>query len=213
MLTVICVLRSGGIYDESDVVKLQHQVARHMSQSHRFVCLSDIDVPCDRIAMQHNWPGWWSKIELFRPGVVTQNTIYLDLDNVILDDFSMVAQCGHDFAMMQNLGKSWMASSALMWFGAKIPVEVYKRFVVEPDKWLKYYQIYAKGTYVGDQAFIWDSLDRSVPLLGAKEYGIKSYRRHILGLDRPPKNTRIVCFGGKYKPRNVNAEWLKAAWR
>ena len=212
MLTVTCVLKNGGGYSPSHVDKLQRQVARYLSLPHEFVCLSDVDVPCRRIRMEHDWPGWWSKIELFRPGVVTPNTVYIDLDNIILDDFSMIARCGHDFAMMQNLNRPEMASSALMWFGEKIPVEVYKKFVVSPDKWVKYHQVHAKGTYLGDQAFIWDALDRDVPMLGTSEYGIKSYRRHLMGLDGPPEDTRIVCFGGRYKPGNVNAEWVRAAW-
>lgn len=212
MLTVICVLKNGGGYGPDHVDKLERQVARHLSLPHEFMCLSDVDVNCRRIAMQHDWPGWWSKIELFCPGVVTPNTIYIDLDNIILDDFAEIAGCGHDFAMMQNLNRPEMASSAIMWFGSKIPVEVYKRFVVNPDIWVKYHQIYAKGPYLGDQAFIWDSLGRDVPLLETAKYGIKSYRKHILGLDRPPKDTRIVCFGGHYKPSNVNAEWVRAAW-
>jgi hypothetical protein len=87
--TVICVLRSGGIYGAGDVEKLRNQVARHLSLPHEFVCLSDVEVSCKRIALQHDWSGWWSKVELFRPGVIQGPTVYMDLDNVILGDSSV----------------------------------------------------------------------------------------------------------------------------
>jgi len=58
MFTVICVLRSGGQYDAEWVRKLRDGVKRNLARPHRFVCLSDVDVPCERIPLQHDWPGW-----------------------------------------------------------------------------------------------------------------------------------------------------------
>jgi hypothetical protein len=209
-LTVICVLRSGGIYGPNDVAKLQHNVAQKLSLPHRFVCLSDIQVPCERIAMQHNWPGWWAKIELFRPGVISGPTIYLDLDNVVLADFAEITQCGHDFALMQNLSRPHMVSSAVMWHYHNAPQIVYEKFVVSPQHWVKYHQDNRSGPYLGDQAFIWDALNRDVPVLETEKYGICSYRLHVKDQGKPPDWCKIVCFGGKYKPNNVNADWLRA---
>ncbi len=40
-------------------------VQDNLKLHHRFVCLSDVDVPCERIFLKHGWPGWWSKVELF----------------------------------------------------------------------------------------------------------------------------------------------------
>lgn len=82
-LTIACVLRSGGVYDAEWVAKLQRGVARHMTLPHRFVCLSDVDVPCERIPLVTDWPGWWSKIELFRKGLFDGPVLYTDLDSVI----------------------------------------------------------------------------------------------------------------------------------
>jgi len=84
MLTVACVLRSGGKFDSEYVRKLRDGVLRFANVPHRFVCLSDVDVPCERIPLEHNWPGWWSKIELFRPGVIKAPMLYLDLDTIVI---------------------------------------------------------------------------------------------------------------------------------
>ena len=208
-LTVICVLRKSKDYGPEDVAKLQQGVAQHLSLPHRFVCLSNVDVPCERIAMQHDWPGWWSKIELFRPGVITGPTIYLDLDNVVIGDFSRIVGFNQDWAMMQNLSRPHMVSSAVMWFYHRAPVDVYKKFVVNPQHWLKYHQDNKDGPYLGDQAFIWDALNRSVPVMSAREHGICSYRLHVKSQGKPPDWCKIVCFGGRFKPNNVNDEWLK----
>ena len=74
-LTVACVLRSGGAYGPQHVAGLQAQVAHWLPRA-SFVCLSDVPVPCERIALQSAWPGWWAKMELFRH--LTGRTLYLD---------------------------------------------------------------------------------------------------------------------------------------
>lgn len=114
MLTVACVLKSGGIYDATWVARLKAGVARHLPIERRFVCLSDVDVPCDRIPLEHDWPGWWSKIELFKlPGPV----LYFDLDTAIVGDLTAAAEQAkwwplitlRDFYRKDGLGSGVMA--------------------------------------------------------------------------------------------------------
>ena len=83
-MIVACVLRSGGIYSPEWVRKLRDGVARQFTVPHRFVCLSDVDVSaiCERIPLVEDWPGWWSKIELFRSGLFDDTVLYFDLDTV-----------------------------------------------------------------------------------------------------------------------------------
>src|SRR6185437_8074786 len=59
MLTVACVLKSGGVYTPEYVERLRSGVGQHLDH-YKFVCLSDVDVP-DRIPLENDWPGWWSK--------------------------------------------------------------------------------------------------------------------------------------------------------
>ena len=78
-LTVACVLRRGGLFWGSRegpffakyVRILRDAVAAQLSLPHRFVCLSDVAVSCERIDLHQFWPGAWAKIELFRPGVTS----------------------------------------------------------------------------------------------------------------------------------------------
>jgi len=212
MLTVICVMRSGGIYNAEWVRKLRDGVARHMSLPHRFVCLSDVDVPCERIPLLHDWPGWWAKVELFRPGVVTGPTLYFDLDNLPVGDLSPLAACEHDFAMLRNFNRPEYASSCVMWFKDKAPAHVYDKFAKASDGWMTFHVEHRDGPYLGDQAFIWDCFDRKVPFINVPPLTVCSYKKDYLRLGRLPDGTAMVAFGGSYKPNTVQHKWVRQAW-
>src|SRR6185369_16858814 len=100
MLTVACVLKSGGIYDATWVSRLRDGVARHLPVDHRFVCLSDIEVPCERIPLEHDWPGWWSKIELLK----LPSVLFFDLDTAIVGSLDDIARHAlrTDFTMLRD---------------------------------------------------------------------------------------------------------------
>jgi hypothetical protein len=212
VFTVLCVLKSGGIYDGEWVRRLHDAVARNLSKPHGFACLSDVDVPCRRIALQHEWEGWWSKIEIFKPGVVVGPTLYLDLDTAITGPLDDICKLPHDFSMLNNFSNPGMVGSGVMWFsGDNIPHGVYQKFSRQPDAYIAHHNRNANGSYLGDQAFVWDALDRDVPFLTDDYPGIKSYKHHCRsGL---PKGTSIVCFPGAPKPTDVTDQWLIDAWR
>lgn len=211
MLTVLCVLRSGGGYDAEWVSKLRKAVARHLSVPHVFKCLSDVPVDCERIALEHDWPGWWAKIELFRPGVVSGPTLYLDLDTMIVGPIDQLACFPYEFAIMRNLNAAWMPGSAVMWFARHAPVRVYETFKENPEHYISQYSDRSQGTYLGDQAFIWDVMDRRVNYLTDKVPGlIRSYRRHCAA--GVPQGCSVVAFGGDKKPNTVQDQWVREAW-
>lgn len=58
-----------------------------------FECLSDVDVPgVERKKLEHNWPGWFAKMNLFSP-TMKGDFLFVDLDTVIvgpLDDILAV---------------------------------------------------------------------------------------------------------------------------
>lgn len=214
LTTVITVFKSGGDYDQDFVRCLRAQVDRHMSVPHRFVCLSDQfikGVACHHL--QEDWPGWWSKIELFRPGLITGPTLYLDLDTVLVGSIDALAWFDHDFAMMRNVWEPRMPGSAVMWFREKAPAEVWKRFSGAPEAMMEQYKRTQNGAYLGDQAFIWDTLHRKVEYLSDQCPGlIRSYRRHCLPNGGPPEGCSLVAFGGAFKPWTVQDNWVRQAW-
>lgn len=210
MLTVICVLRSGGIYDASWVEKLKNACERNLPP-HTFNCLSDVPVPCNRIPLQHDWPSWWAKIELFRPGVIDGPTLYLDLDTIVVGKVEILRN-GVDFAMLQSFWIPDMVGSGVMYFsGENVPHHIYEKFAKQPQAYIKHHERNAEGTYVGDQAFIWDAMKHDVPRINDYLPGIKSYKMNCIR--RLPEDASIVCFHGRPRPTEVDTPWMKEHWR
>jgi hypothetical protein len=204
-LLVLCVCKSGGEYSAEWVRKLKDGVARNLTVPHEFKCLSDIEVP-DRIPLRHKWPGWWSKIELFRE--ITGPTLYLDLDTVITGPLAHLVSLPDDFAMLRNFHVPEFVGSGVMWFG-KPQRHVYERFCEKPFKWIEYHDRKRNGPYLGDQAFIWESMGKNVKHLPMET--IKSYKFHCKnGL---PENTSVVCFHGQPKLPDVKADWITENWK
>ena len=85
MINIVCVLRFGGKvgYDASWVEKLHNSVKRNISIPFKFICLSDCEVPCDRIELDMTDDGFWSKMQLFKPGQFIGPVLYIDLDTVV----------------------------------------------------------------------------------------------------------------------------------
>ncbi len=80
---VVLVLRSGGNFAPEHVHRLVKQVG-----DARVTLLTDFpagDFPgINVMPLLHGWPGWWSKMELFRPSVLPGKPfLYIDLDTTV----------------------------------------------------------------------------------------------------------------------------------
>lgn len=208
MLTVACVLKSGGIYDATWVARLRDGVARHLPIDHRFVCLSDVDVPCERIPLEHDWPGWWSKIEVFR---VEGPVLYLDLDSAIVGDLTDVARVAatnlttvlQDF---YRLGFG-IGSGIMGWNDLDLVSGLYDAFAAAPDDWQR--RIGGRG----DQGFLEDAgfADHYNRWQFDLPGHIVSYKVHCR--NGIPPDARVVCLHGrpKFADMPVN-DPVRMAW-
>lgn len=198
-LTVVCVLKSGGVYNAGHVALLQRQVAQHLFAAHRFVCLSDVDVPCERIPLKHNWPGWWSKIELFRTGLFEDIALYIDLDTVVIDDINDLARARHRFTMLRNMSRGApFVGSGLMAWSADLS-KIHDTFLKDPAGHMK--RCTTPDCW-GDQGFIFKHTP-VVPDYWQDRFPgrVVSYKMHC----RPrggvaPKDAAIVCYHGQPRP-------------
>lgn len=232
MITVACVLRSGGIYTPDWVRKLRDGVARHLSLPHRFVCLSDVDVPCERIPLIYDWPlmsrdrkarhdwtirpQWWSKIELFRPNLFEGTVLYLDLDSVVVGSLGHIVCHPHRFTMAHDFNRpEQLCSTAMAWTGDQS--FVIEEFLTNPDAIAhKYDVLEIRNGRIGDQAFIEDMFcrygqrpDCFRDLFG--EQSIASYKVHSCK-DAPPPGASVVAFHGLPKPDAISTGWVPLAW-
>jgi len=202
-VTVVCVLKVGGVYTENYVRKLMNGVARCMLNiNYEFVCLTDstkIDF-CRTIPLEHNWEGWWSKIELFRPDIFHGMIIYFDLDTVLIKNISELAGVPRKITMLKAFNPDRQRASGIMIWKAGDYDFIYKSFIKEPN---------FKG---GDQDFIIQALKkRGVRALAVQRTTqVVSYKHHCKeGL---PSEAQIVCFHGEPRPHNVKKDWMKEYW-
>lgn len=189
-LTVACVLRSGGDYDAEYVERLREGVGRHLSVPHRFVCLSDVAVPCERLPLRHEWSGWWAKLELFEH--LTGPTLYLDLDTVVVGSLDAIAAYPHRFSMLTDFARPAGCNSSVMawrgdWSGIAAGFTPSQAdHYASPQRW-------------GDQGWIEERVgapDRLQSLLPRQIVSRKFGPRY-------PGEERIVCFHGLPRPRDV----------
>lgn len=204
MLTVACVLKSGGVYNADWVAKLRAGFAKHLTIAHRFVCLSDVDVPCERIPLRHDWPGWFSKIEVLR---LQGPVLYLDLDTAIvgsLDDLAHAATTMR-FAMLRDFYRGNGLGSGVMAWNDDVG-SLYERFLIAPHAWIN-------RCTGGDQHFLelatnGEGVERLQDVLPGQ---IVSYKIHCrFGI---PKDARIVCLHGAPKFPDMTAnDPVRIAW-
>lgn len=154
MLNVACVLRAGGKvgYTADWVDKLQRGVQRNLTIPHRFVCLSDCPVNCERIELDTGDYGFWSKMQLFKPGVLTGPTLYIDLDTVICNNIDQVVERIQEqqFVMWVEADKNIHSSALMYWQGDHS--YLWNTFISKP---LQHWEsLYGTPPLYGDQAII-----------------------------------------------------------
>lgn len=198
-LTVACVLRSGGVYRPEHVEGLRAQVS-HWLPGVRFVCLSDMEVDCERVPLEAGWPGWWSKVELFRH--FKGRTLYLDLDTVLVGDPEPLMT--GEFLMCRNWVHPHLLTSAVMsWDGdyshiadefGPVAARVMAEYVT-CERW-------------GDQAWI---AERAGDARTFPDGAVVSYRFSLQERFPPPPDALVVAFNGTHLPWN-GPQWARRWW-
>ena len=190
MMQIACVLRSGGDYTPRHVYALQKMCSKFMPD-HDFVCLSDVDLECDTIPLRHDWPGWWSKLELFS---IVEPTLYLDLDTVLVGDCADMVEAmqNHDFVILRDVYRGRrnpkaMQSSVMYW--GKPHTFLYDEFVDRP--------MYCVG---GDQIYLEHALrNEDVTYLQDIAGGVVSFKADVMLHGIKPED-KIIVFHGRPRP-------------
>jgi hypothetical protein len=162
MINVVCVLRQGGKvgYDSSWVRKLQDAVARNLTLPHKFICLSDCEVLCNRIPLESTGDGFWAKLQLFKPGFFTGPVLYIDLDTVICQNINelVIKVQNEKFVMWYEKDKS-IHSSALMWWNGDYSY-LWELYLSKDISYWK--DLYSTAPLYGDQALISENVKHSI---------------------------------------------------
>lgn len=203
MLTVACVLRSGGDFHADHVRHLQDGVRRWLTLPNRFVCLTDTPVAgVDCITDQNLPPKWWGKLTLFKRGLFNSPVFFADLDTVIVGPLDQIVT-GHRFTVLDNFwnGKRGLAGEAryigsglMAWDCDLSPI--HDAFAADPARFMAEYQTKEKW---GDQAFIRDHTPVPVDRWQEKHPGaVFGFKHHCK--NGVPAGASVVCFGGRPRP-------------
>lgn len=211
MINVVCVLKKGGKvnYDESWVEKLKNSISRHLTLDHTFICLSDCDVPCDRIPLDNSGEGFWTKLQLFKPNLFQGPVFYLDLDTVICQNIDDIINNvkNENFVMWYESDKGVHSSAMLWWNG-----DYSSLWDVYNSKPLSYWkEKYSTPRLYGDQALISEHVDHKLftDLTPPSWYHIVKKNN----LDNLGSEVKIIHFRKAHtKPNLIDHKVIKENW-
>lgn len=138
MATFLTVLKSGGLYEPAHVASLASAVTTHGPGFSRFIALSDLEMTMagvDVVPLRHDWPGWWAKLEAFRPDLGAGLKVLCDLDTIVAGPLSMLCQPGT--ATLEDYFHKDRVSSALMRWEATDLAFLYEAFSQNSTAWMK----------------------------------------------------------------------------
>lgn len=204
-MIVLCVLRAGREYGPAQVSALQSSLREHSDA--RLVCLSDVDVPCEHVVLRHDWPGWWSKIELFAYDW-KEPVLYVDLDTVFIGNPEPLLRQAQGLTMLARVGMAGDVGSGVMsWSGDHS--RVYRAFKQDPAGVIRKYRTTQNW---GDQGFIRDTVGRAnidtFPRGAAVSFKAECTRNGNPNTYRlPNRDARILYFHGRPRPWEVPPVW------
>jgi len=136
----VCVYKSGGDYDPQYVKALRQGLEDFCPEPFKFWCFTDqpqaVIKYCDTVVrLLDDLPGWWSKLEIFRPIYNREKIVYLDLDVLIMKDLSefiKIIKNTEGPLMLRSrdpIGhkNDWPSSSIMSWSGTEM-TKVYEEF-------------------------------------------------------------------------------------
>lgn len=220
-MRIVCVLKTGGDYDAEYVARLRQAVGRHTTIEHDFLCLTDdpaVRGLCSTLPLKHGWPGWWSKIELFRPGLFPGPSLYLDLDTLILGNIDELLKVAERFPFIALRGFNHRFrgphrmnfASGIMAGDFAAHSQVYGEFVKDP---VGNMALVRENWRHGDQGFIASVLDvNEIPRLQDQlpRHYIVGKRLTRGGANIPPE-ARVLAWSGKPRLRDLGDN-LKKYW-
>lgn len=193
MATKVCVLRAGKEYQPRHAQWLAKQIPG-------LVCLSDVDVAgVETVPLEHDWPGWWSKLELFS-GSIPGDLLFFDIDTVItgnLDDLDV-----GETTMLSDFYKPHLPASGLMYIAEKDKAHVWREWMRSP---VAHMQRCRTTQCWGDQGFLAGVLTprRWQDIVPGQVVSYKVHCRNGL-----PPDASVVCFHGNPRPWAANQSWV-----
>lgn len=220
MINIVCVLKSGGVYNASYALALSKGVRTNITIPYQFFCLTDFDsaeLPgIDVIPLLYDWSGWWSVAEAWGPGLPRQRTLYIDLDTLVTGNLNDIAQfdksnicCLEDFYFSGN------PANGIMNFAPGALEPFWRVLRDTPKKWINEGGR-MKPPHFGNMIF-WkyrQLLQVELPVFWQETLPgqVVSYKVHCRNQEALPEGARLVCSHGTPKPPDIEDSWYKKLW-
>lgn len=180
----ICVMQSGGDFNESHVHRLAKQVPD-------LVCLSDVNIKgVKTIKLDNKWPSWWCKMNMFSPKL-KGDLFYFDLDTLVIK----MPDIPTETTVLTDFGDKNVIGSGLMFLKEDDRVQVWEDWIKDPLSNMKAHVKWPAG----DQGFLlkyYRNAQRWQDI--AKVY---SWKVHCgKGI---PSDAEVICFHGKPRPWDI----------
>lgn len=187
---------------EYTIERAEALIAGMRAQGCEPFALSDAPLSCETVALLHDWPGWWSKMELFRPSLwEAGNLLYFDIDTVLrgpIDDLLAVARD----TLLTDFYHPARRNSGVMLLTPEGRRAVWQQWVRRDPK----LAMRAAGR-LGDGAFISHAMgDRALRWQNIRPGRIVSYKVHVRPTGAVPGGASVVCFHGKPRPWELSPE-------
>jgi hypothetical protein len=199
-MKIVTVLKTSNDYKKKYVELLYDQCQKY-GHGIEFVCISDDPSVPGYVKMEHGWPRWWPKMEIFK---IQGPVLYLDLDTIIVSDlksildsipqyeFIAIRDFYKDHKMQRTLGSGVMAWTGDMKY-------LYDEFRKDPEKNMAEC---TTSRWWGDQGFIEKTIKNNVVYWqDIAPNKLVSWKVHCK--NGVPKNAAIIAFHGKPKPWDI----------
>lgn len=202
-MKIVTILKLGGIYKEKHVCWLQRQIKEPI------ICITDSLKPMENVTsipLKYDWPGWWSKMEMFRPDLAFDKFLYTDLDQVFLDGVPQKYKDLKQTTVLKDICREPKPTmnSGLMFINGTDSVPIWKDFMQDP--------IQAMKTFLkqGDQGFIDLHLNRAQRWQTLFPGEIVSYKTEVQFYNHPKLRgkEKIIVFHGQPKPWDIQLYWI-----
>lgn len=222
-MLIVSVLKSSKNFTPKHAKWLHDQLKEYNS-----ICLTDAGKinGVDTAKLLYNYPGWWSKLELFNPHhpvIGQKDLLYIDIDSVITGDLSDILKTKKftmltDFSCKNQINPP--AASGVMFIPHDIKSKVWNEFNKNPLEIINKKRTPPKH---GDQGFIGEVLpdcDRWQDTLPSQiiSYKANIAKKGMIGFNSDlydgvasgtvPKDARIVCFHGSPRPWHIAENWV-----
>ena len=161
--------------------------------------------------------GWWNKMQLFHPGVIEGDTLYMDLDVVITGniDCFFTHEPEADFVGMNDFNPDTKIfnSSVFRFEPEAMKDKLWQPFINDRERWLR---------YSGDQNVISEVIMKHPETRSFPDSWTQSYKWYDRSGTRYHKGkwtfehngeSLVTVFHGEPNPHQSEQDWAKNAWK